>query len=137
MRRVSVWFLISGAAAALAVLHARWAATAAVLAAAVALTVVEMIQSAVSWELSVALAPAHAQGSYVGVHGLAQSTASCLGPLLMTSVVIAAKPGRLARPRRRTRRGRPPPAAPGAPPPRPDGRGGRGRPIVSGSRYGE
>ncbi|WP_328917314.1 MULTISPECIES: MFS transporter [unclassified Streptomyces] len=92
MRRVSVWFLISGAAAALAVLHARWAATAAVLAAAVALTVVEMIQSAVSWELSVALAPAHAQGSYVGVHGLAQSTASCLGPLLMTSVVIAAGP---------------------------------------------
>lgn len=92
LRRVAVWFLLSGAATAAAVVHTRWAATAAVLAAAVAFTVVEMIQSAISWELSVALAPDVAQGSYVGVHGLAQSTSRCVGPLLMTSVVIATGP---------------------------------------------
>ncbi|HEY3477479.1 MAG TPA: MFS transporter [Streptomyces sp.] len=92
LRRVAVWFLIAGAATAAAVLHARWAATAAILAAAIAFTVVEMIQSAISWELSVALAPDDAQGNYVGVHGLAQSTSRCVGPLLMTSVVIAGGP---------------------------------------------
>lgn len=92
LRRVAIWFLLSGAVTALAVVHARWAATVAILAAAVAFTVVEMIQSAISWELSVALAPDDAQGSYVGVHGLAQSTSRCVGPLLMTSVVIATGP---------------------------------------------
>lgn len=92
LRRVAGWFVLSGAATAAAVLPARWAAAAAVLAAALAFTVVEMIQSAVSWELSVALAPDDAQGAYVGVHGLAQSTSRCVGPLLMTSVVIAAGP---------------------------------------------
>jgi hypothetical protein len=81
LRRVAVWCLLSGASAALAVLGA-----------ALALTVVEMIRSAVSWELSVALAPDHAQGGYVGVHGLAQATARCAGPLLMTSAVITAGP---------------------------------------------
>jgi hypothetical protein len=92
LRQVALWFLLSCAATAVAVLHTRWAATVAVVAAAIAFTVVEMIQSAVSWELSVSLAPAHAQGSYVGVHGLAQSTSRCVGPLLMTSVVIATGP---------------------------------------------
>ncbi|MFG1810694.1 MFS transporter [Streptomyces sp. NPDC049040] len=92
LRQVALWFLLSCAATAVAVLHTRWAATVAVVAAAIAFTVVEMIQSAVSWELSVSLAPAHAQGSYVGVHGLAQSTSRCVGPLLLTSVVIAAGP---------------------------------------------
>ncbi|WP_329181367.1 MFS transporter [Streptomyces sp. NBC_01477] len=92
LRQVAVWFVLSCAATAVAVLHTRWAATVAVVAAAIAFTVVEMIQSAVSWELSVSLAPAHLQGSYVGVHGLAQSTSRCVGPLLLTSVVIAAGP---------------------------------------------
>lgn len=92
LRKVAVWFLLAGATAAVAVLQPRWAATLAVLAAALALTVVEMIQSAVSWELSVALAPDTAQGTYVGVHGLAQAAARCVGPLLMTSVVIATGP---------------------------------------------
>ncbi|WP_327292568.1 MFS transporter [Streptomyces sp. NBC_01198] len=92
LRQVALCFLLSCAATAVAVLHTPWAATAAVVVAAVAFTVVEMIQSAVSWELSVSLAPAHGQGSYVGVHGLAQSTSRCVGPLLITSVVIAAGP---------------------------------------------
>lgn len=92
LRQVAVWFVLASTATAVAVLDTRWAATAAVVAAAVAFTVVEMIQSAVSWELSVCLAPAQAQGSYVGVHGLAQSTSRCVGPLLLTAVVIAAGP---------------------------------------------
>jgi MFS family permease len=92
LRRVALWFVLSGATAAVAVVHARWAATLAVLAAAVALTVVEMIQSAITWELSVSLAPENAQGSYVGMHAFAQSVSRCLGPLLLTSVVIAAGP---------------------------------------------
>lgn len=92
LRQVAVWFVLACAVTAVAVLDTRWAATVAVAASAVAFTVVEMIQSAVSWELSVSLAPAQAQGSYVGVHGLAQSTSRCIGPLLLTSVVIAAGP---------------------------------------------
>ena len=92
LRRVAAWFVVFGATTAAAAVHARWAATLAVLAATVAVTVVEMIQSAVTWELSVALAPVHAQGNYVGVHMLFQSVTRCLGPLLLTSVVIAAGP---------------------------------------------
>ncbi|MDD1063826.1 MFS transporter [Streptomyces cocklensis] len=92
LRQVAVWFVLACAVTAVAVLDTRWAATVAVVASAIAFTVVEMIQSAVSWELSVSLAPAHAQGSYVGVHGLAQSTSRCIGPLLLTAVVIAAGP---------------------------------------------
>jgi MFS family permease len=92
LRPVAAWLLLSGLVTAAAVVHDRWAATAAVLASAVAFTVVEMVQSAVGWELSVSLAPDEAQGAYVGVYGLAQSVARCVGPLLVTSVVIAGGP---------------------------------------------
>lgn len=92
LRQVAGWLLLSGAVTAAAVVHDRWVAAAAVLASAVAFTVVEMIQSAVAWELSVCLAPDEAQGAYVGVYGLAQSAARCVGPLLVTSVVIAGGP---------------------------------------------
>ncbi|MFI0943360.1 MFS transporter [Streptomyces sp. NPDC021020] len=92
LRPVAAWLLLSGLVTAAAVVHDRWAATAAVLASAVAFTVVEMVQSAVGWELSVCLAPEEAQGAYVGVYGLAQSVARCVGPLLVTSVVLAGGP---------------------------------------------
>ncbi len=92
LRRVALWFIVFGATAAASAVPARWAAALAVVAATVAVTVVEMIQSAVAWELSVSLAPDHAQGAYVGVHALLQSVTRCLGPLLLTSVVIAAGP---------------------------------------------
>ncbi len=92
LRNVAVWFVACGATAALAVVHAPWAATLSVIGCAIAVTVVEMIQSAVSWELSVSLAPADAQGAYLGVHGLAQSAERCVGPLLMTSAVLAGGP---------------------------------------------
>ncbi|WP_234344234.1 MFS transporter [Streptomyces sp. NRRL F-5123] len=92
LRPVAAWLLLSGLVTAAAVVHDRWVATAAVLASAVAFTVVEMVQSAVGWELSVCLAPEEAQGAYVGVYGLAQSVARCVGPLLVTSVVLAGGP---------------------------------------------
>ncbi|MFE1552672.1 MFS transporter [Streptomyces sp. NPDC058718] len=60
---------------------------AALITAAVALTFAEMIHTIASWELSVALAPVDAQGAYLGVHGLAQSTQRFAGPLLMTGLV--------------------------------------------------
>lgn len=92
LKHVAGWLLLSGALTAAAVVHDRVLATLAVLGSAVAFTVVEMIQSAVGWELSVCLAPDEAQGAYVGVYGLAQSAARCVGPLLVTSAVIAGGP---------------------------------------------
>ncbi|MER8046176.1 MFS transporter [Streptomyces sp. NPDC094032] len=55
----------------------------------VALTFAEILHATASWELSVALAPAEAQGAYLGVHGLAQSTQRFAGPLLVTGVMAA------------------------------------------------
>ncbi|MFG2942686.1 MFS transporter [Streptomyces sp. NPDC048282] len=56
-------------------------------AAAAAFTVAEMLHATVSWELSVALAPDTAQGAYLGVHGLAQSTQRSIGPLAVTAAI--------------------------------------------------
>ncbi|MER7109227.1 MFS transporter [Streptomyces sp. NPDC000229] len=67
----------------------RWTAVAALIAAAVALTFAEMIHATASWELSVSLAPDDAQGSYLGVHGIAASTQRSAGPLLVTAVITA------------------------------------------------
>ncbi|MFF9843347.1 MFS transporter [Streptomyces sp. NPDC013740] len=53
----------------------------------IALTFAEIIHATASWELSVALAPAEAQGAYLGVHGLAHSTQRFAGPLLVTGVM--------------------------------------------------
>ncbi|MEU2659773.1 MFS transporter [Streptomyces sp. NPDC007325] len=52
-----------------------------------ALTFAEIIHTTSSWELSVALSPADAQGAYLGFHGLAQSTQRFAGPLLVTGVM--------------------------------------------------
>ncbi|MFJ3902411.1 MFS transporter [Streptomyces sp. NPDC090025] len=64
-------------------------ATCALIAAVIALTFAEIIHATASWELSVALAPAEAQGSYLGFHGLAQSGQRFAGPLLVTGVMAA------------------------------------------------
>ncbi|MFC8277511.1 MFS transporter [Streptomyces sp. NPDC057271] len=61
----------------------------ALVAAVIAFTFAEIIHATASWELSVALAPAEAQGAYLGVHGLAQSTQRFAGPLLVTGVISA------------------------------------------------
>ncbi|WSZ87193.1 MFS transporter [Streptomyces sp. NBC_00859] len=66
-----------------------WFATAAMLVAAAALTLSEMLHATASWELSVALAADDAQGAYLGVHGLAQSAQRSGGPLLVTAVIAA------------------------------------------------
>ncbi|MFI9101041.1 MFS transporter [Streptomyces fildesensis] len=92
LRQVAACYFLGGAAVAASVVDDRWAATTAMLVAAVAFTFVEMYQATVSWELSVALAPDDAQGAYVGVHGLAQSAERAAGPLIMTTAVIAAGP---------------------------------------------
>ncbi|WP_435059937.1 MFS transporter [Streptomyces sp. bgisy060] len=62
-------------------------AVTALVVAAVALTFAEMLHTIASWEISVALAPDDAQGAYLGVHGLAQSTQRFAGPLLVTGIV--------------------------------------------------
>ncbi|MFL9681932.1 MULTISPECIES: MFS transporter [Streptomyces] len=64
-------------------------AVTALVVAVIALTFAEILHATSSWELSVALAPADAQGAYLGVHGLAQSGQRFAGPLLVTGVMTA------------------------------------------------
>lgn len=82
-------FAVGTLAVAVSPLGGRTLAVAALITAAVVLTFAEMIHTIASWEISVALAPDDAQGAYLGVHGLAQSTQRFAGPLLMTGLVSA------------------------------------------------
>ncbi|PWS52864.1 MFS transporter [Streptomyces sp. FT05W] len=82
-------FLTGGVALAASAGGGPWFATAAVLLAAVAFTLAEILHSLSSWELSVALAPGEAQGAYLGVHGLAQSAQRSLGPVVVGAAVSA------------------------------------------------
>ncbi|MBD0674730.1 MFS transporter [Streptomyces sp. CBMA156] len=68
------------------------AASVALLAAAVLVTVAELMRSVSSWELAVVLAPPGARASYLGVAGMSQSVQKSVGPLLLTGVVMAAGP---------------------------------------------
>ncbi len=68
-------------------------ATGCLTAAAVSFTMAEMLYATVSWELSVALAPATAQGAYLGVHGLAQSVQRSVGPLAVTAAIATGPAG--------------------------------------------
>ncbi|MDL5200296.1 hypothetical protein [Streptomyces sp. ALI-76-A] len=56
-------------------------------AAAVAFTLAEMLHTTVSWEFSVALAPATSLGGYLGVHGIVQSAQRGIGPLAVTAAM--------------------------------------------------
>ncbi|MGW6710657.1 MFS transporter [Streptomyces sp. NPDC054956] len=69
-----------------------WAASIALLVAAVLATAAELMRSVSSWELAVSLAPAEARASYLGVAGMAQSVQKSAGPLLLTGAVMAAGP---------------------------------------------
>ncbi|MFE7553427.1 MFS transporter [Streptomyces gardneri] len=80
-------FAIGTLAVAASALGGPTLSVAALVTAAVVLTFAEMIHTIASWEISVALAPGEAQGAYLGVHGLAQSTQRFAGPLLMTGLV--------------------------------------------------
>lgn len=57
-------------------------------AAAAAFTMAEMLHATASWELSVALAHDTSLGSYLGVHGLAQSAQRSIGPLAVTAAIV-------------------------------------------------
>ncbi|MFJ2582401.1 MFS transporter [Kitasatospora aureofaciens] len=69
-----------------------WAASAALLAAGMLVTLAELMRSVSSWELAVSLAPSRAPASYLGVAGMSQSVQKSAGPLLLTGVVMAAGP---------------------------------------------
>ncbi|MFD7840325.1 MFS transporter [Streptomyces sp. NPDC059761] len=72
--------------------HGAWAASIALLAAAVLATAAELLRSVSSWELAVSLAPPDAKASYLGVAGMSQSIQKSAGPLLLTGAVMAAGP---------------------------------------------
>ncbi|MGW3072030.1 MFS transporter [Kitasatospora sp. NPDC001132] len=67
-------------------------ASVALLAAAILVTLAELLRSVSSWELAVVLAPPGARASYLGVAGMSQSVQKSVGPLLLTGVVMAAGP---------------------------------------------
>ncbi|GHF70507.1 MFS transporter [Kitasatospora xanthocidica] len=69
-----------------------WTASIALLAAAMLVTLAELMRSVSSWELAVVLAPPGARASYLGVAGMSQSVQKSAGPLLLTGVVMAAGP---------------------------------------------
>jgi MFS family permease len=84
---LSAAFALGGAAMALSATGSAVTSTLLLTAAAVAFTLAEMLHATVSWELSVALAPETAQGTYLGVHGLAQSAQRSIGPLAVTAAI--------------------------------------------------
>ncbi|MCT2544289.1 MFS transporter [Streptomyces atratus] len=69
-----------------------WAAGAVLLAAALLVTLAELMRSVSSWELAVLLAPQDARAAYLGVAGMSQSIQKSAGPPLLTGVVMAAGP---------------------------------------------
>ncbi|MEU8591973.1 MFS transporter [Streptomyces sp. NPDC048664] len=69
-----------------------WSASLAMLAAALLVTLAELLRSVSSWELAVSLAPPRARASYLGVAGMSQSVQKSLGPLLLTGAVMTAGP---------------------------------------------
>ncbi|MBL1081851.1 MFS transporter [Streptomyces actinomycinicus] len=69
-----------------------WSASLAMLAAAMLVTLAELLRSVSSWELAVSLAPPRARASYLGVAGMAQSVQKSVGPPLLTGAVMTAGP---------------------------------------------
>lgn len=69
-----------------------WTAAVVLLAAAVLVTLAELMRSVSSWELAVLLAPPDARAAYLGVAGMSQSIQKSAGPPLLTGVVMAAGP---------------------------------------------
>ncbi|MFJ9680913.1 MFS transporter [Streptomyces sp. NPDC101194] len=67
-------------------------ATAVLLAAALVVTLAELMRSVSSWELAVLLAPQDARAAYLGVAGMSQSIQKSAGPPLLTGAVMAAGP---------------------------------------------
>ncbi|WP_405937350.1 MFS transporter [Streptomyces sp. NBC_00726] len=69
-----------------------WTAAGVLLAAAVLVTMAELMRSVSSWELAVLLAPPDERAAYLGVAGMSQSIQKSAGPPLLTGLVMAAGP---------------------------------------------
>ncbi|MFI9718751.1 MFS transporter [Streptomyces sp. NPDC052396] len=80
------------AAVALATWGGTWPAAALLLAAALLVTLAELMRSVSSWELAVSLAPPEARAAYLGAAGMSQSIQKSAGPPLLTGVVMTAGP---------------------------------------------
>ncbi|MCC3767525.1 MFS transporter [Streptomyces sp. UNOC14_S4] len=89
-------FFAGGAALTASAVDTPWIAVGALVLAATAFTVAEILHATISWELSVALAPPAAQGAYLGVHGLAQAVQRSAGPLIVTCAIAVGPTGWLA-----------------------------------------
>ncbi|KDN18142.1 MFS transporter [Amycolatopsis rifamycinica] len=89
VRRSGVVLLASCVAFALSALGTSPAVAFAVLVAGALVQVLgEMLQSAGSWEIGFALAPADKQGEYQGFFGSGTSVARAVGPVLLSTVVV-------------------------------------------------
>ncbi|MFJ7214923.1 MFS transporter [Amycolatopsis sp. NPDC098790] len=89
VRRSGVLLLASCVAFALAAAGTSpWTAFAVLVAGAVVQVFGEMLQSAGTWEIGFALAPADRQGQYQGFFGTGVSVARAVGPVLLSTVVI-------------------------------------------------
>ncbi|WP_329466337.1 MFS transporter [Streptomyces sp. NBC_01431] len=86
-------FAFAGVAIAASAAHGAALATVFLVTAAAAFTLAEILHATISWELSIALAPDHAQGAYLGVHGLAQSVQRSVGPLAVTAAIATGPAG--------------------------------------------
>lgn len=84
---LSAAFALGGITMAFSATGGTLQATCLLTASAILFTLAEMLHATISWELSVALAPGTAQGAYLGVHGLAQSTQRSIGPLAVAAAI--------------------------------------------------
>jgi len=84
---LSVAFALGGVTMGISATGGTVQATCLLIVSAVVFTLAEMLHATVAWELSVALAPDTAQGAYLGVHGLAQSSQRTLGPFAVTAAI--------------------------------------------------
>ncbi|MEV8455649.1 MFS transporter [Streptomyces sp. NPDC052095] len=87
-----VLMLVTCVFMALAARGGAWVAAVVLLAAALLVTLAELMRSVSSWELAVLLAPEDARAAYLGVAGMSQSIQKSAGPPLITGVVMAAGP---------------------------------------------
>ncbi|MFE9539382.1 MFS transporter [Streptomyces sp. NPDC006691] len=93
---LSAAFAVAGVAIAASATPGAGPAAVFLVAATIAFTLAEIVHATISWELSIALAPVEAQGSYLGVHGLAQSVQRSVGPLAVTAAIATGPAGWIA-----------------------------------------
>jgi MFS family permease len=93
-RRAGVAFLVSCTLISFAAGVPSWAAATLLLAGAIVHTVGELWHAGAGFEVSFALAPAHATGQYLGVFGLGAGLSEAFGPALLIALCIGGgRPG--------------------------------------------